>query len=51
MGEQTAVASAKRAARGDFNDPVLSDNVPSEESWDELRGRVDMFTVVAGFSE
>lgn len=50
MGEQTAVASAKRAALGDFGEPGLSDSVPLEESSEEARGRVDTETVLARFS-
>lgn len=41
MGEQTAVASAKRAVRGDFRDGALFDD-PLEESSDEARGRAAM---------
>ena len=35
MGELTAVASAKRGVRGDFNDGGLSDDAPDEDC---LRG-------------
>ena len=45
-GESTAVASAKRAALGDFNDSDLETDVDVEVS-DEARGRVSI--VNAGF--
>lgn len=41
MGEWTAVASAKRAVRGDLSDGGLSDARVATESPDEARGRVE----------
>ena len=40
MGELTAVASAKRAVRGDLNDGGLREERVATESSDEARGRV-----------
>lgn len=40
MGECTAVASAKRAARGDLSEGGLSEVRVATESPDEARGRV-----------
>ena len=51
MGEQTAVASAKRGVRGDFSDGTLSDGAPAEESSEDARGREETETVLEGFSE
>lgn len=47
MGECTAVASAKRAARGDLNDGGLSEVRVATESPDDARGRVEI-TICAG---
>ena len=44
MGEFTAVASAKRAALGDFSDSDLEVDVVVESS-DEARGRVSIVNV------
>jgi hypothetical protein len=41
MGEWTAVASAKRAVRGDLSDGGFSDARVATESPEEARGRVE----------
>ncbi len=52
MGEQTAVASANRACRGDFNEGTFNDVVPSDESLEDVRGRVVTLTFfLSAFSE
>jgi hypothetical protein len=43
MGELTAVASAKRAVRGDLSDGAFTEG--AEESSEEARGRVSMVKV------
>ena len=49
IGEQTAVASAKRAARGDFSDGAKVDE-PDKESVDAVRGREVIVTVLTRLS-
>jgi len=41
-GELTAVASAKRAVLGDFNEGALTESVVAVELFDEARGRVSI---------
>jgi hypothetical protein len=48
MGELTAVASAKRAVRGDLRDGGLSDERVATESSDPARGRVAIL-ISSGF--
>lgn len=49
MGEFTAVASAKRAVRGDFNDGGLTESVVDEVSSEGDRARTATWTSLAGF--
>lgn len=44
MGEFTAVASAKRAVRGDFSDGALVEG--AVESWEDDRGRETIVTLL-----
>ena len=47
MGEFTAVASAKRAALGDFSDGAMVDD-PSEEETEEARA-LEVMVICFGF--